>query len=391
MKSVCLLGSTGSIGRQALDIIAAFPDRFRVTALSANSRVELLAEQARRFTAPAAVIMREELAPALRETLAGTGTRVLAGMEGLQEIAADPEADIVLAGMVGAAGLLPLLAAARAGKTIALANKEPIVAAGELVMREIAEGGATLIPVDSEPSAIFQCLRGQDRGGLARLLLTASGGALRDLTPEQLKRVTPEQALRHPTWEMGPKITVDSATLMNKGLEVIEARWLFSVPLERIDIVIHPQSIVHSLVEFQDGSLLAQLGIPSMRTPIQYALGYPERLPHNWALLDLVKDGTLTFFEPDFSRFPCLMLARAAAEAGGTAPTCLNAADEVAVAAFLAGRIGFTDIHRLVEQALAGHSPIPHPMLDEILAVDRVVREKVGGWVHDGDGLTTRD
>jgi len=380
MKSVCLLGSTGSIGRQALDIVAAFPNRFRVAALSADSRIELLAEQARRFHAPAAVIMREELAPALRDALAGTEIRVLAGMEGLCEIAVNPEADIVLAGMVGVAGLLPLLAAARAGKTIALANKEPIVAAGELLMREVTEHGATLIPVDSEPSAIFQCLQGQDRGGLARLLLTASGGALRDLTSDQLERVTPEQALRHPTWEMGPKITVDSATLMNKGLEVIEARWLFGVPLERIDIVIHPQSIVHSLVEFRDGSLLAQLGVPSMRTPIQYALGYPERLPRNWAPLDLAKAGNLTFSAPDFSRFPCLALARAAALAGGTAPTCLNAADEAAVAAFLAGHIGFTDISRLVERALAAYSPTSHPTLDEILTVDRAVRAKVAEW-----------
>jgi len=381
MKSVCLLGSTGSIGRQTLDIIAAFPDRFRVFALSASSQVELLAAQARRFAAPVVVIMREELAPALREALAGTGTRVLAGMEGLQAIAADAEADIVLAGMVGAAGLLPLLAAARAGKTIALANKEPIVAAGELLLREITEHGATLIPVDSEPSAIFQCLQGQDRGGLVRLLLTASGGALRELTPEQLAQVTPEQALRHPTWAMGPKITVDSATLMNKGLEVIEAYRLFGVPLERIDIVIHSQSIVHSLVEFRDGSLLAQLGVPSMRTPIQYALGYPERLPRNWAPLDLASAGTLTFSAPDFTRFPCLALARQAAQAGGTATACLNAADEAAVAAFLAGRIGFPDIPRLIERALAAHSPIPHPTLDEVLAVDRAVREEVAGWV----------
>ncbi|MHB0937603.1 MAG: 1-deoxy-D-xylulose-5-phosphate reductoisomerase [Armatimonadota bacterium] len=382
MKSVCLLGSTGSIGRQALDIIAAFPERFRVSALSAGSQVELLAEQARRFNAPAAVIYREELAPALRDALAGTGTRVLAGMEGLLEVAADETADIVLGGMVGVVGLLPLLAAARAGKTIALANKEPIVAAGELLMREIAEHGATLIPVDSEPSAIFQCLQGQDRGGVNGVLLTASGGALRELTPEQLERVTPAEALRHPTWSMGPKITVDSATLMNKGLEVIEAHWLFGMPLERIGIVIHPQSIVHSLVAFRDGSLLAQLGVPSMRTPIQYALGYPERLPHNWAPLDLLQVGSLEFSAPDFARFPCLALARQAGEAGGTLPACLNAADEAAVAAFLAGRIGFMDIPRLVDRALTAHHPLPHPTLDDILDVDRAVLEEVAHWVN---------
>lgn len=382
MKSVCLLGSTGSIGRQALDIIAAFPERFRVAALSAGSQVELLAEQARRFGAPVAVVYQEELAPDLRRALAGTETRVLAGMEGLLEIAADPASDIVLAGMVGAVGLLPLLAAVRAGKTIALANKEPIVAAGELLMREIADHGATLIPMDSEPSAIFQCLQGQDRGGVCGLLLTASGGALRALTPEQLERVTPAEALQHPTWRMGPKITVDSATLMNKGLEVIEAHWLFGVPLERIGIVIHPQSIVHSLVEFRDGSLLAQLGTPSMHTPIQYALGYPERLPHNWAPLNLLQVGSLEFAAPDFSRFPCLALARRAAQAGGTSPACLNAADETAVAAFLEGRIGFMDIPRLIDRALAAHQPLAHPTLDDILLVDRVVREEVGHWVR---------
>lgn len=375
-----MLGSTGSIGRQALDIIAAFPERFAVAAVAAHSSVELLAEQARRHRAPVAVIMREDLAGALRIALAGTETRVLAGLDGLCAAADAAGTDIVLAGMVGAAGLLPLLAAARAGKIIALANKEPIVAAGELVMAAVAAGGATLIPVDSEPSAIFQCLQGQDRGGLSRLLLTASGGALKHLSVGELARVTPEQALRHPTWAMGPKITVDSATLMNKGLEVIESRWLFDVPAARIGIVMHPQSIVHSLVEFQDGSLLAQLGVPSMHTPIQYALSYPERLPHNWAPLDLGTVGELTFAAPDFSRFPALELARAAADAGGTLATCLNAANEVAVCAFLAGRVGFTDIPRLVARAMEQHHQMPHPSLDDVLAVDAAVRTQVEAW-----------
>ena len=381
MKTVCLLGSTGSIGCQALDIIGAFPERFAIFALSAHSRVELLAAQARQFNARVAVIMREELAPALRQALAGTPTRVLAGMAGLIEAAADPAYDLLLTGMVGADGLLPLLAAARAGKTIALANKEPLVAAGELVMGAVKSGGATLIPVDSEPSAIFQCLHGQQRAGLTRLWLTASGGALKALSAEELERVTPEQALRHPTWAMGRKITVDSATLMNKGLEVIEAYWLFDVPITAIEIVIHPQSIVHSLVEFRDGSLLAQLGMPSMRTPIQYALGYPERLPHNWAPLDLRTLGTLSFSAPDFSRFPCLALAREAALAGGTMPTCLNAANEAAVDAFLNHQIGFTDIPRLVARALSMHENLPHPTLDDVLAVDRETREEVTEWI----------
>ena len=382
MKSVCVLGSTGSIGRQTLDIISAFPDRFRVTALTADSQVERLAAQARQFHPQYAVIMREELAPALREALAGCDTRVLAGLDGLQEVAVDPACDIVIAAMVGAIGLLPLLAAISAGKTIALANKEPIVAAGQLIMEAVAEHHATLLPVDSEPSAIFQCLQGQHRGGLARVLLTASGGALKNLTPEQLAHVTPEQALRHPTWEMGSKITIDCATLMNKGLEVIEAHWLFGLPLGDIQIVIHPQSIVHSLVEFRDGSLLAQLGMPSMRTPIQYALGYPERLPHNWAPLDLFTTDTLTFAAPDFSRFPCPMLARQAALEGGTMPACLNAANEVAVAAFLEHRIGFPDIPRLVERAMAAHRSIARPSLETILAMDHAVREEVARWVR---------
>jgi len=381
MKSICVLGSTGSIGRQALEVIAACPQRFHVRSLAACSQVDLLAEQARRFGVETAVIYREELAPALREALAGTPTRVLVGMDGLRETAADQHCDIVLAAMVGAAGLLPLLAAAQAGNTIALANKEPIVAAGELVMDAVAAGGAILIPVDSEPSAIFQCLHGQDRGGIAKLLLTASGGPLKQLTPEELACVTPYEALNHPTWTMGAKITVDSATLMNKGLEVIEAHWLFGMPVAQIDIVIHPQSVIHSMVEFRDGSLLAQLGMPSMLTPIQYALGYPERLPHNWAPLDLLHIGQLTFSEPDFSRFPCLELARYAALTGGSMPCCLSAANEIAVAAFLAGKIGFMEIPALVERALNAHTLLAHPSLEEVLEVDTSVRERVGEWI----------
>lgn len=381
MKSICLLGSTGSIGRQTLDIVAAFPDRFTITALTAHSNVALLIEQAKQFHAPTVVIMREDLLPALREGLAGTDTRILVGMSGLLEVASAADCDLVVTAMVGSAGLLPLLAAADAGKTIALANKEPLVAAGHLVMEAVARGDATLLPIDSEPSAIFQCLQGQDRGGLARLLITASGGALKHLTAEELNKVTPEEALKHPTWQMGCKITVDSATLMNKGLEVIEAHWLFGVPLRHINIVIHPQSVVHSLVEFQDGSLLAQLGMPTMRTPIQYALGFPERLPHNWAPLDLMQLGTLSFAAPDFSRFPAPMLARQAAMEGGTMPTCLNAANEIAVQAFLENRICFTDIPRLVERALAAHRSIAHPVLDTVLQVDREVRAEVSRWI----------
>lgn len=380
MPSLAIFGSTGSIGRQTLEIVDAFPERFRVVALAAHSQVELLEAQARHFHADIAVIGREELAPALREALTGTSTRVLAGMKALVEVAGQAESDILVAAMVGADGLRPLLAAAQAGKRIALANKEPIVAAGALIMDAVARGRATLLPVDSEPSAIFQCLQGQPHGAIARLWLTASGGPFRDLTTEELARVTPAQALCHPTWQMGEKITIDSATLMNKGLEVIEAHWLFGLSLEQIGIVVHPQSLVHSLVEFHDGSLLAQLGLPSMRTPIQYALGYPERLPHNWAPLDVPAMGTLTFAPPDFSRFPCPALARQAAMAGGTAPAVLNAANEVAVAAFLAGRIGFLDIPRLVERALTAHAPTANLTLEEILAVDAETRVRVEHW-----------
>ncbi|HOS43170.1 MAG TPA: 1-deoxy-D-xylulose-5-phosphate reductoisomerase [Armatimonadota bacterium] len=380
MRALTVLGSTGSIGRQTLDIVAAFPGRFHVRALAAGRDVARLAQQVRQVGAETAVIGDAARLPELRAALRGTGTRALAGMDGLLEVARDP-GDLLVAAMVGAVGLRPLLAAVEAGRTVALANKEPLAAAGALVMAAAARGGATLLPVDSEPSAIFQCLRGQHRAGLARLWLTASGGAFRDCTAAALARVTPAQALAHPTWTMGPKITVDSATMMNKGLEVIEAHWLFGVPLADIHIVIHPQSLIHSLVEFRDGSLLAQLGAPSMHTPIQYALGYPERLPHAWAPLNLLEMGSLTFAAPDFRRFPCPALAREAALVGGTAPTCLNAANEAAVAAFLDGRIGFMDIPRLVERALAAHAPSATPTLEEVLAVDAETRALVRQWL----------
>lgn len=383
MKRICILGSTGSIGQQTLEIIAAFPEQFAVDSLSAHSQVDLLAAQARRFHARVAVIMQEELLPALRTALAGCNTVAQAGMPALEEIAATHENDLVVTAMVGSVGLLPLLAAIRAGKSIALANKEPLVAAGKLVMDEVTRYNAKILPVDSEPSAIFQCLQGQDRGGLARILLTASGGALQHMSQAELAQVTPEIALNHPTWRMGPKITIDSATLMNKGLEVIEAHWLFQMPLKNIDIVIHPQSIIHSLVQFHDGSLLAQMGQPTMRTPIQYALGYPKRLPHNWAPFDLAAQACLSFSRPDFSRFPAPKLARQAAECGGSMTTCLNAANEVAVGEFLAGQIGFCEIIQLVERALAAHNLIPEPDLASILAVDQQVREEVAGWIQN--------
>lgn len=380
MKRICILGSTGSIGQQTLEIIAAFPEHFSVDSLSANSQVELLAEQARRFNARVAIITQPELLPALRAALTGCDTVAQTGMPALEEIAASPDNELVVTAIVGSVGLLPLLAAIQAGKCIALANKEPLVAAGKLVMDEVARCHATILPVDSEPSAIFQCLQGQDRGGLSRILLTASGGALQHMSQAELAQVTPEIALNHPTWQMGTKITIDSATLMNKGLEVIEASWLFQIPLADIDIVIHPQSIIHSLVQFHDGTLLAQMGMPTMRTPIQYALGYPKRLPHDWAPFDLATQGCLSFSRPDFSRFPAPALARQAAECGGSMPTCLNAANEVAVMAFLAGRISFCEIMSLVERALTAHQQIPDPDLATILAVDQSIRDEMACW-----------
>ena len=286
-----------------------------------------------------------------------------------------PQAEVVVGAISGIAGLAPVLAAIRAGKRVALANKEPLVAAGGIVMAEARRCGAEIIPVDSEHSALFQCLLGHGREDVRRLILTASGGALRDLSLGELKAVTPEQALAHPTWQMGPKVTVDSATLMNKGLEVIEAHWLFGVPVEHIEVVRHDQSIVHSLVEFADGSTIAQLSHPDMRVPIQYALSYPERIPTRWGALELADVGELTFGAVDMERYPCLRLAYAAARRGATAPTALNAADEVAVEAFLAGKIGFTDIPRIIEGALGRHTPSPADTLERIAAADSEARK----------------
>lgn len=373
-KNISILGSTGSIGKNACELMRAFPERFRVVALACSTSVESLAAQVREFSPLVAVVKGREHAEKLEKLIPSGKTRVLWGEEGYRKAATLEEADVVLSAMVGAAGLLPTLSAIDAKKTVALANKETLVMAGEVVMARAAEKGVSILPVDSEHSAIFQCLAGQDRNALSALILTASGGPFRKLSKEELLQVSPERALNHPTWKMGPKISIDSASLMNKGLEVIEARWLFDVPTEKIRVVVHPESIVHSLAAFHDGALIAQMGPPDMKGAIAYALSYPERLPLSPEPLSLAALGALHFEEPDTGRFPCLGLAFKALCAGGTAPAVLNAANETAVSAFLAGRIKFLQIPSLIEEALSAHSPIQNPDLNEILAADQSTR-----------------
>ena len=383
MKGICVLGATGSIGISTLDVVGRHPDRYRVVALTAHRDADRLAEQCRRHRPALAVLADAAAAPRLRALLADMDQppEILAGPAALAQVAALPEVDIVMAAIVGAAGLLPTLAAARAGKRLLLANKEALVIAGEILMSAAAASGALLLPIDSEHNAIFQCMppgyeRGLERVGVERILLTASGGPFRDRPLADLAQVTPDQACAHPNWSMGRKISVDSATMMNKGLELIEACWLFGTRPERIQIVIHPQSVIHSLVQYVDGSVLAQLGNPDMRTPIAHALAWPERLSSGVSPLDLFAVGRLDFSPPGYDRFPCLSLAIQAAEAGGTAPTILNAANEVAVAAFLGGRIGFIAIAGLVAETLARlpAGPVPPEGLDTLLATDREAR-----------------
>ena len=376
---VAILGSTGSIGRQTLDVIRSLPDRFRVVALSAGRNVTLLEEQAREFKPR--LIHSDREADYLRERIGGNPIR--AEWADMEEMAAHPDVDVVVVGTVGATGLGPSLAAARAGKAIAIANKEVLVMAGQIVTEEARRHGAELRPVDSEHSAIWQCLWGEATESVERLIITASGGALRDLPPDELERVTAEQALRHPNWQMGKKITVDSATLMNKGLECIEARWLFDIPYERIEVLLHRESIIHSLVEFIDGSVKAQLGVPDMRLPIQCALSYPDRLPGvNVPRLDLKTIGTLTFGIPTAGRYPCLALALEAGRRGGTAPAAMAAADEIAVGHFITGHIGFADIPRAIEDAVSADRHVADPSLDEVLEADQRARTFTEDWVR---------
>ena len=375
-KTIALLGATGSIGRQTLEVVRELG--LSVAALTAHTQIDLLERQARQFMPRLAVLYDETAAQELRRRLRGTGIEVMAGEEGLLAAATLPEADTVVTAVMGSVGLKPTLAAIRQGKRIALANKETLVCAGELVMDAAAQYGAEIVPVDSEHSAVFQCLQGcRDRGEVKRILLTCSGGPFYGRTFEELERVTAADALRHPNWHMGPKITVDSATLMNKGLEIIEAMRLYRLPAEQVQAVIHRQSIVHSLVEYRDGALLAQLGTPDMKLPIRYALTYPYRAESPDAPLDLLTCGALTFAPPDETAFPCLRLARQAAKTGGTACAILNGANEAAVGLFLAGEIGFNDIPRRVEHAME-RVPVQYkPSLADILEADGAARREV--------------
>jgi 1-deoxy-D-xylulose-5-phosphate reductoisomerase len=374
-RKIAVLGSTGSIGRQTLEVVRAFPQRFHIIGLAASKNLDLLAEQISEFQPRFAYFLGRETA-----TPPDIGCEFLP----LEEIARHPKVDIVVMATSGASGLLPTIAAVEAAKRVALANKEALVMAGESITREAKLSGAQILPVDSEHSAIWQCLKGEQQKA-TRIILTASGGPLLRCSPAQLGKVTVAQALKHPSWQMGRKVTIDSATLMNKGLEVIEAHWLFDMPFENIRVLIHPQSLIHSLVEFPDGSVKAQLSYPDMRLPIQYALGYPERLP-NPELPRLDWDGlkSLTFEQPDFGKFPCLKLAIEAGKKGGTYPAVLSSADEIAVELFLSGRIRFNDIARLVAGALEQHQPVVQPSLEEILAADTWVREKVAQLAGGG-------
>lgn len=374
MKRIAILGSTGSIGRNTLEVIRQHPDRFQVTALAAGSNVEEMVKQVEAFRPTLVSMATEQTAQEVRER-ASYPVEVVVGEAGLLEVATHPDASDVMSALVGSRGLRPTLDAIRAGKTIHLANKETLVMAGAIVMAEAKQHGVSIVPVDSEHSAIFQCLNGERKQEVRRLIVTASGGAFRDWSREELHHATREQALRHPNWSMGAKVTIDSATMMNKGLEVIEAHWLFDLPYGQVDVLIHPESIIHSMVEFVDGSVMAQLGVPDMKGPIQYALSYPERLPLESKRLNLAEVGRLHFREVDVHRFPCLRMAYEAGRAGGTVPTVLNAANEVAVERFLAGEIAFLDIESIIESVLSQHTSQMHPDLETLFEADRWARD----------------
>jgi 1-deoxy-D-xylulose-5-phosphate reductoisomerase len=377
VKRIAILGSTGSIGRSALAVVDAHPSRLQVAALAAGDNASLLAGQIETYKPRVAAIATADGMDRLRGSLSQGGpAQLLTGAEGLIAVATHPDVDIVICASAGTAGLEAVLAAIEAGKTIALANKEVLVMAGALVTEAAHRRGVSILPVDSEHNAIHQCVHGRNAGEVRRLILTASGGPFRQLSQPELDRVRPEAALRHPTWQMGRKITIDSATLMNKGLEVIEAHWLFGVDADHIDVVIHPQSIVHSMVELNDGSVIAQLGVTDMRLPIQYACSYPERWETALPTLDLARAGRLEFHEPALDRFPCLALAYRALRAGGTLPVVLNAANEVAVEAFLDGKLGFTAIPRVIEKTMNAHEIERVSTIDTVRRVDRWAREQ---------------
>jgi 1-deoxy-D-xylulose-5-phosphate reductoisomerase len=382
MKNLSILGATGSIGRNALNIVEMFPQHFSIKVLAAKTNTDLLAAQINQFAPRLAVVIDAESAQQLKQTLgAGTKTEILYGDEGYRAAASYDGVDIVLTAVVGAAGLKPTLAAIEAGKTIALANKETLVMAGDIVTRAAARKGVQILPVDSEHSAIYQCLQGHRKSDLAQILLTASGGPFLNLPLDQFQDISTTQALNHPNWDMGPKITIDSATLMNKGLEVLEAKSLFDVSEDQIEVVIHPQSIIHSMVAYQDGAVMAQLGIPDMKAAIAYALSFPQRLPLQQPLPDFSGQQDLTFQKPDLAKFPCLALAFEACKEGKTLPAVLNAANEVAVNAFLDHKISFPAIARIVEMAMEAHSVRANPELSDILAADREARQKAADLV----------
>jgi 1-deoxy-D-xylulose-5-phosphate reductoisomerase len=373
-RRISILGSTGSIGRNTLDIIARHPDVFQAVALAARSDWETVVSQAKLFKPAFVAIHKEESASRAREQLKGTGIEVLDGVEGILEAASTDRADIVVSSIVGAAGIMPTYTAVEAGKIVALANKEALVAAGGLITEKAHHTGARIIPVDSEHSAVFQALMGQERSAVNKVILTASGGPFFGMSKDILSGVTPEMALNHPRWKMGPKVTVDSATMMNKGLEIIEARWIFDVPVEKIEVLIHPQSIVHSMVEYVDGSVMAQMGITDMRIPIAFALSYPDRLKLTLDPLDLAAIGRLDFHKPDLDMFPCLALARDALERGNTIPAVMNAANEIAVEAFLSGNLSFTGIADVVRAVMDDPPNFDDQTLSGILRGDQLTR-----------------
>jgi 1-deoxy-D-xylulose-5-phosphate reductoisomerase len=387
VKKITILGSTGSIGRQTLEVIDEFPGAFQVVALAAGSNIRLLAEQARKYKPSYLVINSAEKLPELQELVSGLPLKILTGIEGMTRIAILPEVDLVLTAVVGSVGIKPTLAAINAGKTIALANKETLVAAGSIIIPAAAEKGVKILPVDSEHSAIFQCLEGTKPTDVKRLILTASGGPFRGYRPEDLAGVTLEQALNHPNWNMGGKITIDSATMFNKGLEVIEAHWLFGMEFDRIGVVIHPESIIHSLIELVDGSHLAQMGLCDMRLPIQYALTYPDHLPNTFPKLDLVKGAQLNFLPVDLKLFPAVRLAYEVGKYGGGLPAAMNAANEEAVKSFLMGKIKFIDIISIVSEVVEAYQRenfARDPGLDEILAVDSWARVSSAQIIEQG-------
>ena len=376
VKRISILGSTGSIGTSTLEVVSLFPDRFKVVGLTAGENIDKIETQIRRFKPSIVSLASEEAAKKLRDRCEDINVEVLSGMEGLIRISTIPEADIIVSAIAGSAGLIPTFAAVKAGKTIALANKETMVMAGEIITREAKEKGGELLPVDSEHSAIFQVMQGERWEEVHKIILTASGGPFLKTSSEEKRKATVKDALKHPNWNMGTKITIDSATLMNKGLEVIEARWLFDVSINQIEVLIHPQSIIHSMVEFRDGSVIAQMGVPDMRIPIAYALSNTERLDLIMPRLDLAKIGMLTFEKPDLKRFPCLSYAYDVVREGGTMPVVLNSSNEVAVRAFLQKRIGFLDIEILVRETIERHKVSHAKTIEDVLMVDKWAREE---------------